>query len=130
MASEGIKFSDTGFNYYRKFNTRQSLSSQKSKKAMQSAVLAIGLKLEHLKAKSQDEIIDRIFAKHYWWTGVMAYPQFKNISADCIKKAKQLGYSGEKYVGGNNGHILSAFFGWKAARQIAYYRQLFKNQWA
>jgi glycosyltransferase involved in cell wall biosynthesis len=130
LASEMIKFSDKGFNYYRKYNNRQSLSAQKNKKAIESTVLAIDLKLEHLKTVSQDEIINRVFAKHYWWTGVMAYPQFKNLSAYCIKKAKQLGYSGERYVGGRSGHTLSAFAGWKIARLMAYYRELLKKEWA
>jgi glycosyltransferase involved in cell wall biosynthesis len=130
LASEGIKFSDRGFNYYRKYNNRKSLSAQKNKKAVESAVLAIDLKLEHLKAVSQNEIINRVFAKHYWWAGVMAYPQFKSISAYCIKKGKQLGYTGEKYVGGRSGHALSAFTGWKTARWMAYYRELFKREWA
>lgn len=130
LASEGIKFSDKGFNYYRKFNNRGSLSAQKSKKALESAVLAIDLKMEHMKAKSKDAIIDRVFAKHYRWAGVMAFPQFKSLSAYCIKTAKRLGYTGEKYVGGRSGHTLAAFAGWKTARIIAYYRQLFKKQWA
>jgi len=127
LASDGIKFSDKGFNYYRKFNNRQSLSAQKSKKAMESAVLAIDLKLEHMKAASQDAMIDRVFAKHYWWTGVMAYPQFKSLSAYCINKAKQLGYTGEKYVGGRSGHALAAFAGWKFARLATHYLQSFKR---
>jgi glycosyltransferase involved in cell wall biosynthesis len=130
LASEGIKFSDKGFNYYRKFNNRLSLSAQKNKKAMESAVLAIDLKLGYMKASSQDSNISRIFSKHYWWAGVMAYPQFKSLSAYCIQKAKKLDYTGEKYVGGRNGHALASIAGWKAARLITYYLQLFKGLWA
>jgi hypothetical protein len=130
LASTGIKFSSEGLNYYRKFNTQRSLSAQKSKKGIESAILAIDLKLGYLKARSQDPIVGRVFAKHYWWTGVLAYPQFKSLSAYCIRKAKQLGYSGEKYVGGRSGHILAAVLGWKAARLMARYSQLFKKSWA
>ena len=130
LASSGIKFSDVGFNYYRKYNNRLSLSSQKNINGMKSAVLANDLKLSYLKAKTKNSIIDRIFAKHYWWTGVLAYPQFKSLSDYCIQKAQQLGYSGEKYVGGPSGHLFAGIFGWKAARIIAYYQQLFKKSWA
>jgi len=130
LASEGIKFSPTGFNYYRKFDDRQNQSAQKSKRAMESAVTAIDLKRDHLKAKTTDPMVDRVFAKHYWWTGVLAYPQFKSLSGYCIKKAKQLGYSGEKYVGGRSGHLLAALLGWKAARLIGAWRTLFKRSWA
>ena len=130
LASEGIKFSNKGVNYYRKFNNQQSLSAQKSKKGIESAVLAIDLKLGYIKAKSQNSIIDRVFAKHYWWTGVLAYPRFKNLSKYCIEKAKKLGYSGEKYVGGPGGHLIASLLGWRAARYIAWYQQLFKRSWA
>lgn len=130
LASEGIKFSHVGFNYYRKFDSQQSLSAQKSKKGMESAILAIDLKLGYIKAKSQNSLIDRVFAKHYWWTGVLAYPRFKDLSKYCIEKAKELGYSGEKYVGGPGGHAIAGVLGWKAARYIAWYQQLFKRSWA
>jgi glycosyltransferase involved in cell wall biosynthesis len=129
LASKGIKFSDKGFTYYRKFKGQQTLSAQKSKKGMESAVLAIDLKLAHMTARSEDPIVCRVFAKHYWWAGVLAYPQFKSLSQYCIKKAKQLGYSGEQYVGGRGGHVLAAILGWKAARLIAAWRRSIKLSW-
>jgi glycosyltransferase involved in cell wall biosynthesis len=129
LASGGIKFSPEGVNYYRKFTGRKTLSSQKNKRSMESAVAAIDLKLDHLKAKTDEPIVDRVFAKHYWWTGVLAYPQYKSLSNYCIKKAVQLGYHGEKYVGGRAGHLLATIVGWKAARLITAYRGLFKQSW-
>ena len=130
LASEGIKFSPEGINYYRKFGHGQTLSAQKSKKSVQSAIAAIELKFEQLKAKSPDPMVDRVFAKHYWWTGVLPYPQYKSLSTYCIQKAEELGYSGEKYVGGRGGHVLAAILGWKNARLIATWRQSFKRAWA
>jgi glycosyltransferase involved in cell wall biosynthesis len=127
LASEGIKFSDKGLSYYRRFDHQQSLSAQKNRKAMESAVLATDLKIGYLKAKTNENIVNRVFAKHYWWTGVIAYPRFKSLSKYCIQKAKQLGYNGEKYVGGPGGHFLARFLGWKAARLVAYYRQTLKR---
>jgi glycosyltransferase involved in cell wall biosynthesis len=130
LASGGIKFSDTGFNYYRKFNHQHSLSAQKTLKGLESAVLAIDLKYGHIKAKTSDRLADRVFAKHYWWTGVLAFPQFKALSKYCIQKAKQLDYQGERYVGSPAGHFLAGFLGWKAARLITHYGQQFKRSWA
>lgn len=130
LASKGVKFSDKGLNYYRKFMDTQSLSAQKTRKGIESTILSTDLKLAHLKEKTADTLVDRIFARHYWWTGVMAYPQFKDLSAYCIQKAKQLGYRGEKYVGGPAGHILAGLFGWKVVRLMAWYRQTFKRSWA
>ena len=123
LASEGIKFAPQGVNYYRKFISGNTLSAQKSRKATESAIAAIDLKYQHLKAKTDDPLGDKIFAKPYWWTGVLAYPQFKTLSGYCIEKAKALGYTGEKYVGGRAGHLLAALLGWKMARRLASYRQ-------
>ena len=126
LAADGIRHSPRAVNYYRKYGKATSMSAQKSKKAVESAVLAIDLKYAHLKARSGEGIVDPVFARHYWWAGVLAYPQFKTISAYCIKKAGELGYGGEKYVGGRSGHLLAAFAGWKTARMLAYYRNLLK----
>jgi len=130
LASQGVKFSKNGINYYRKFTGYPSLSAQKNRKSTESAILAIDLKFDHLKKRTTESLVDRVFGKHYWWTGVLAYPQFKDLSAYCIKKAKQLGYTGKKYVGGRAGHALAGLLGWKMARMIAWFRQAFKGSWA
>jgi glycosyltransferase involved in cell wall biosynthesis len=130
LAAQGIKFSDKALCYYRKFNIQQSLSAQKTSKALQSTIAAIDLKYSHLKVKSYDKLIDRVFAKHYWWAGVLAFPEFKVLSNHCIQKAITLGYKGQKYVGGPSGHAVAGVLGWKAARFIAYYQQVLKQSWA
>ena len=122
LASDGVKFSSKGLNYYRKFKHQQSLSGQRDHTAVKNIVLAIDLKYSNLKASTNDPIVDTIFARHYWWTGVNIYPQFKTLSQQCINKAKQLGYKGTKYIGGNAGHTIAKFFGWKTARLLSYYK--------
>ena len=128
LASQGVKFAETGFNYYRKFKEHKSLSGQKSRKSIESAILSNNLKYQHLSKLSSDKIIDKIFAKHYWWLGVLIYPQFTDLSNYCILKGKELGYDGQKYVGGPMGHLLSNLFGWKITRFIFYYLQLLKKR--
>lgn len=123
LASEGVRFSPAGINYYRKFINSQTLSAQKSRAATESAITAIDLKYSHLKAKTDNPLVGRVFAKPYWWTGVMAYPQYKSLSKYCTEKATALGYSGEKYVGGRSGHLIAAIFGWKVARRLATWRK-------
>lgn len=122
LASGGIKFSDDGVNYYRKYRHQQSLSAAKALSNYQSRLLATDLKYAHLKAKDRHPIIDKLFARSYWWLGVEAYPQYQALSEESIRKAKKLGYSGEKYVGGARGHLLTKFLGWKLARLISHYR--------
>ncbi|GAB3927694.1 glycosyltransferase family 2 protein [Mucilaginibacter myungsuensis] len=122
LASKGIKFCDKGVNYYRKHQNAGSLSTQKTLKSFESTVLATDLKYKWLKAANADPIIDKIFARFYWWTGIMAYPRFKNLSTKCITTAKGLGYEGDKYVGGKSGHLISKFLGWRMARLFSYYK--------
>lgn len=128
LASEGIKFVDEGWNYYRKFKDNRSLSGRKSLEAYQLIIASVDLKYAHLKARSADEIIDRVFAKPYWWTGVAAYPRYKEFSKQCIEKGKRLGYSGEKYVGGPAGQKIARFFGWKIARIFSDYQEAAKRR--
>jgi glycosyltransferase involved in cell wall biosynthesis len=120
LASEGIRYSDDALCYYRKFNDGRSLSGQKTLNALQSVVKATDLKYAHLKAKFPAAIVDKVFARFYWWTGALAYPKFKEQSAICINKAKKLGYCGEQYVGGPTGHLIAKVLGWKAARLFAH----------
>lgn len=130
LASRGIKFDNAGWCYYRKFEAGgRSLSAGRNRKAMESAVLAIDLKYAHLTAAAGKPLVDAVFARHYWWTGVLAYPQFKSLSAYCIKRAKALNYTGEKYVGGRRGHAFAAFAGWKQARLAAYWGEKLRMAW-
>ena len=128
LASQGILFANRGFNYYRKFRDSKSLSGQTSKKSIESAILSNTLKHTYLTKYSNNGIINKIFAKHFWWQGVLAYPQYPDLSKICIKKGKELGYNGEKYVGGPLGHSLASIFGWKATRFLFYYLQLLKQK--
>ena len=127
LASEGIKFSDKGINYYRRFRNQNSLSGQKSLPAYQSFLLALNLKHNYLKSKTDNPILDKIFARQLWWLGVEAYPKFSNFSKLCTRKASQLGFSGRKYVGGPGGHKLANILGWKFVRFVSYYTQLLKR---
>jgi glycosyltransferase involved in cell wall biosynthesis len=55
LAGQGVKFSSNGINYYRKHDTGNSLSAQKSREAMQNKLLAIDLKYSHLKNRPNTE---------------------------------------------------------------------------
>jgi len=122
LAADGIRFSDKGLNYYRKHRREHSLSGQKTLAGFESRLKATDLKYQHIKAKSDNPLIDKIFARFYWWLGVEAYPQYKTLSRICIDNGKKMGYSGKKYVGGANGHLITKLLGWRASRLISYYK--------
>lgn len=119
LASQGIKFSPEGYNYYRKFQDQKNLSSQKTLQSLKSLVNSTDLKLQHLKSKSTDEIIDRIIGRHYWHLGIATYPQFRTLSNYCLNKSKELGIKRLKYEGGKYGRLVSRFLGWRVARILS-----------
>ena len=118
LASKGIIYSSDSINYYRKFDNQQSLSGLKDRKAYQSEIKSINLKKEHLQGKLDNAIIEKIFSRHYWWTGFNCYPAYRDLSHYCLKKAKLLNYMGNKYIGGGKGKTLSGFIGWKATKYL------------
>ena len=120
LAGNGVKYSDEGVNYYRKFTTRHSLSAQKTREAFENILFTIDLKYSYLKERTNVKILDHIFAKHYWELGVACYPSFKDISGLAINKAKGLGYMGNKYTSGKLATILSRVIGWRMMRKFSY----------
>ena len=125
LASRGIKFSRQGTNYYRKHVKGKTLSAQKNREAFENLLLSTDLKLKYLHEKTNDIIVERVLAKHYWQIGVAAYPAVKGVSAQAIDKAKQYGYTGPEYVSGKAGMLLSKIFGWRFARLLSYYKHGF-----
>jgi len=53
LASEGIKFSSAGINYYRKYKSAGSLSGQRSFEAFENIIASINLKYGYLKEKNK-----------------------------------------------------------------------------
>jgi glycosyltransferase involved in cell wall biosynthesis len=119
LASEGIRFSDT-VNYYRKHSDYKSLSALKSPKGLESSLLAVDLKYDHLSRQGKDqELIDKIFAMMYNDLAVRAFPQCKDISGRASKKARKL-MPQHRYNPYQRGfiRILSNLIGWKTVRLL------------
>jgi glycosyltransferase involved in cell wall biosynthesis len=122
LASEGIKYSTQGTNYYRKHKHNNTLSAQKSLSAYESMLLSINLKYSYLKERLNDPILERIFARHYWEIGVATYPKYRQISKKAINKAIEYDYKGKKYKAGPVSTFLSKIFGWRLIRILTYIR--------
>jgi glycosyltransferase involved in cell wall biosynthesis len=120
LASEGIKYSTTGTNYYRKHKHNNTVSGQKSLSAYESMLLSIDLKYSYLKERFNDPILERIFARHYWEIGVAAYPKYRQLSKRAINKALEYGYKSQKYKAGPVGTWLSKILGWRLVRILTY----------
>jgi glycosyltransferase involved in cell wall biosynthesis len=117
LNSKGV-IKSAGTSYYRKYKHQKSLSAKKNSDSINQQLKAIDLKYANVKSLASNPSINKAFARQYWWLGVAAYPDFKDVSRTCVQKARELKYDGPKYVGGPKGHFLTKIFGWKAARRI------------
>lgn len=122
LTANSVKYSPLSINYYRKFGRPKSLSTQKTKQAFQSKLLATDLKYEHLKSIVEPALLKKTMAKFYWEIGVSAYPRFITLSNMAIKKAKKLNYNGPKYVAGKASVLLSKILGWRMVRILSVIR--------
>lgn len=122
LASKGVAYSKTGVNYYRKHSDQSSLSGKKNIVAYKSNLLAIDLKYQHLKHQTDADTLARVFARHYWEIGVATYPQYKQLSGQGIKRAKELKFNGTKYRAGKISNFLAKLLGWRIVRILSYFR--------
>jgi glycosyltransferase involved in cell wall biosynthesis len=125
LQSKGIKYATNAINYYRKFEQNMSLSSKKTEASFASRMLAIDLKIKYLKPYIARPILDKVFARHYWEIGVMAFPQYRQLSNTALKKAEQLGFGGSKYKAGKLSTWLSKLIGWRIVRFLSFLKHGF-----
>ncbi|MVN20622.1 glycosyltransferase family 2 protein [Mucilaginibacter arboris] len=122
LAASKIVCTNETLCYYRKYQNKISLSSQLNIEGFESRLNALELKQQHLAAIDTQELVNNIFARHYWDFALSAYPRFKKLSARAILQAKAGNYTGRKYSGGPISFFLSRFFGWRILRYISYIR--------
>lgn len=126
LAGKGIKYSFAGINYYRKFAHRNSLSTQRSLKSFEGTLKSTDLKYNHLKAVSNNPVIDKVFARHYREIGVAAYPQYKSLSREAINKALSASVNEPTYKGGALATAISKILGWRLMRIMSHIRYRIK----
>ena len=128
LASAGVLYAAKCFNYYRKHTTHKSLSALNSAKAFQSMLDAADSKYTLIYAASHDkQLINKIFGRIYTGIGVDSYPQFKEISACAIRKAKSLGYFKPRYKTGKMTKFWVRVFGWRLIKTVNHYRYNYKR---
>ncbi|RYY08094.1 MAG: glycosyltransferase [Sphingobacteriaceae bacterium] len=108
--------------YYRKYQHYRSLSGQSNLTGFSSRLKAAILKQQHLAKHCNPQLLNNIFAQHYWSIAVQCYPQYKKLSAIALKRAKEGSYKAVKYNGGPASIFLSKILGWRLLRYITYYR--------
>lgn len=117
LASENIKFSDASCLYYRS-GISGTLSSQKTRKAAESAYLSGSLGIEYLLQKKNTIETKKICANLLMNLVYEYYTQYPDITLKLEKKIKELGGSNLKYSSNRWMRIISKLINWKVLEKI------------
>jgi glycosyltransferase involved in cell wall biosynthesis len=119
LNSTGIRRSEPGVSYYRRYQTGKSLSSGNSKRHYASAFQATDLKAKQMLAREDSPRVRATLAKCYMNIAVLTYPTHSQVTDLALQKVADMG--GTDYVPdlGPKIGIISKFFGWKTARLMS-----------
>lgn len=117
LHSKGIKFTKDAKLYYRSGLTN-SLSGQRSRKAMESAFLSSILATNHLLSVENSYQTRQVCATIFQNFIYVTYPLNRDLIEKAEKRRDELGGSNLQMGGGKIFKILSTLFNWKIARNI------------
>lgn len=129
LASEGIKYSFEGINYYRKFDAAKTWSAKKTYEASLAILQGTDLKTQHLLKATDNSKAKLALSRLYLESAFNFYPVHPALSYQAEQKAKALGPA-LKYSFYKNGaaYQLSKILGWKTVRYLQYLKSaLFSN---
>jgi glycosyltransferase involved in cell wall biosynthesis len=114
--------------YYRKIPAGSSLSSHRNHKAFSSQFLSILLIQKHLKTCSADERIPLVISRMLKELLVQVYPQQKELAIGIESSIRKSGGSTHQpIIGGKMIELIKHTLGWKSARILQHYYQLFNT---
>ncbi len=109
------------YNFYRRLNGENKLSTESNRKYIQNTLLALDLKYGYLKPISEREVLNKAFARQYLNFAIYNYPRHKLLSKIAISRYRRLS---EKInipnVGGKFFQFIAEIFGWRTARILRY----------
>jgi glycosyltransferase involved in cell wall biosynthesis len=127
LASHGIRASNAGRYYYRKFVQGGSYSSTYSEVLLQGRLHSLNCKADHLLARTTDPRAYRALANRYLDLAFGAYPSFPKLTDQALRKAHEMGDTDYRPRFGTwKGELLRHLVGWKAAKRLnaAFHRQM------
>ncbi|RYG51412.1 MAG: glycosyltransferase family 2 protein [Chitinophagaceae bacterium] len=117
LASKKVRFANNAILYYRS-GLEQSLSGQKSKKAMESAFLSIKLGTETILRYENSTRTRQICADALQLWKYQFYPMQPGLYREAEKLIRQLGGSSYPFPAGGMTQLLSRLLGWKLTKRI------------
>lgn len=121
LSSNFIHFVDNAFLYYR--HVENSLSSQGSRKAIQSAFLSIKLAGVKFRETEDSERVRQYIANTLQSFLHSFYPRYKDVAKQIEAQIKELGGSDVKFDVGKKMLLVNKYLGWKTAKRLQYLLQ-------
>lgn len=121
LASKGIVYADDAINYYRKFDTNNSLSGRKDEHFLANSLKSTDLKTTYLLEHTTDHRAKMIVARQYYENAFSFYPEYKALAQEAERKARSFapGYIYRPYQKGIKS-TMANLFGWHLVRQLQY----------
>jgi glycosyltransferase involved in cell wall biosynthesis len=129
LASKGIVYADDAINYYRKFNTGNSLSGQKKFEYAAGILKSTDLKASYLLSHTNRKEAKLALCRLYYENAVSFYPQYKSLAREAEKKAMVMAplFNFNPYYKGFL-FTLSKILGWKGVRYLQYLKIQITNK--
>ncbi|WP_263835223.1 glycosyltransferase family 2 protein [Salinibacter sp.] len=133
LESNGVRYAEDEWVYYRKYPEGSSVSSRTSESGLRGWLRAIDSKRDHLLSRTADEQREQAahgLARQYWSLALDAYPAHPDLAARAEERAASLGHPDPLRSISKNGwkgvvaQSLRSLIGWRAARwcQTQYHR--------
>lgn len=131
LASNGVRWSNEGRVYYRKFENGRSLSGGRLSEHLWGRIQAVNSKRDHLLPRTT-EINNvkarRALARQYRDIAYHAHPRFPDIYNEAEAKAAELGGYEMTFFDKTRLRYVERLFGWKMARRLSHaYRSMSQN---
>ncbi|MGN6617069.1 MAG: glycosyltransferase family 2 protein [Ilyomonas sp.] len=117
LASEDILFTKDAFLYYRS-EISDSLSKQKTRKALESAYLSITLGIEHLLSFEDTLRVRKVCADYFQLWKYEFYPNHPDLFFGAEKRIEELGGSQIEFPAGGMTKLFTVFLGWKRTKKL------------
>lgn len=122
LASNGIRRSKKGINYYRKFRGGGSMSGQKSKEYQAGGLRSLDLTSAALLASTSDLKAKKALSRRYKELAFSAYPYAPDVTNLALERAKELGFGNfSPKFPTKKGEIMASFLGWRLTKRLNYY---------
>lgn len=127
LASNGIRRSKKGINYYRKFRGGGSMSGQKSKEYQAGALRSLDLISTALLGATNDIKAKKALARNYNDLAFTAYPYAPCVTDLALERAKELGFGNfSPKFPTKKGDIISTIIGWRYTKHLNYIYHKYK----